>query len=159
MANPTNTDWARLAAYIDGEGCISVQVAGYARKRRSRDLRGRFILSIVIGNTDIRLPIWCKETFGLGHLERNHKTSAGKPFFSWKVTSAAAEIVLKNCLPYFVVKVDQARIGLALRSTVNTGKGRKSVLTPTIIAERESLKLQLSALHKNPQSEVSSWPI
>src|SRR5215831_11831464 len=57
-----DVDWARLAAFIDGEGCIYIVSFSEKGKHKSK----RHQISISITNTDGVLPLWLKNTFKCG---------------------------------------------------------------------------------------------
>ena len=69
LSQISQIDWARLAAYIDGEGCISIKsVAGYnAAARRV------FYIDLAVTNTDVRLLSWLRSIFGAGFIASGTK--------------------------------------------------------------------------------------
>jgi hypothetical protein len=140
----TEVDWARLAAFIDGEGCIRVSSrTGYL----GRDRRN-MCLQINISNTDPRLPQWLKETFGGGVYLRDHNHKLNVKWancFSWIVSTHHARVILERCLPYFVIKRDQAEIAIAFQKTMQ-GKGRSRRTPDHIIEQRWKYRDALSAL-------------
>lgn len=106
---PEAMDWARLAAYIDGEGYIRVAL-------NSRNHQGR--LEVNVSNTDYRLLVWLKDTFG-GSVHRGGKSLAGKKqLWRWVLDRHRAAELLAQCLPYFIVKKEQAEIGIAFQSLI-----------------------------------------
>lgn len=107
---PTATDYARLAAYIDGEGNIGIQ-----RNKSS------WFFQITIVNTDPRLAVWLYDTFGgfINSRHHNHDRSAKwRSTLVWYITCGRAHELLEGCYPYLVTKADQADICLAFRKTV-----------------------------------------
>ena len=63
VIEPTEMDYARLAAYIDGEGCITICVAhgnSHGRPWPNESL----YLNVSVHNTDPRLIDWCAERWG-----------------------------------------------------------------------------------------------
>jgi hypothetical protein len=128
-------DYARLAAYIDGEGCIRLQPSGHKRRNRF------YTVVVVIGQADRRLIDWLLETFGgsyslgvMGVHRRIHY---------WKLGSQALDYVLVRCLPHFVVKAEQAKIALEYRATVTD---RTITLPQELIDRREELRQRLHDL-------------
>jgi len=112
-------DWARLAAFIDGEGCVRIH---RRTRKNSKALRYHEYVQIHISNTDPRLMMWLQSTFG-GHVVR--VTSAAhrahpewKSSFQWHVASARASQILAFCRPYFVLKGEQADVCLAFQTTM-----------------------------------------
>lgn len=139
MNKPTTTDWAQLAAFIDGEGTI---VIIKARLHYTQ-------LVIRVANTDPRLPMWCKEVFGgrVYACDTNRKHSHRR-FYTWATQSQKAEDILRECLPYFHLKREQAEIALAYRETFRHRKGNtiEQDLTPERMDVRRQFKEELSRL-------------
>jgi hypothetical protein len=147
---PTETDWARLAAYIDGEGCIDLHLHRQFREHLNRVYERRY-LRITMVNTDPRLSAWLKATFGgcdYKEVERKNKNWSRQ--WAWYVQAAKAADCLRNCLPYFVMKRDQAEVALAFQETVdsahNTGRGG---LAPGTLERREELAADLKRLKRS----------
>jgi len=137
MMEPTQIDWARLAAFIDGEGTIVIK--SYKVKYTQ--------LFIRIANTDPRLPIWCKDVFG-GQLyasDSNAIRKNGRRVYTWVLQSKKAELILRGCLPYFLLKKEQAEIALVYRKTFDHVKG----LTPL-----QDLTNETSLLRRHYQGEL-----
>jgi hypothetical protein len=167
-------DWMRLAAFIDGEGCICIVGSlGLDRVNRKRRI---LHLKLEIVNTDIRLSDWCRSTFGgtvyCGAV-KNEPT--WKPKFHWEIHCRGAKWVLENCLPYFLLKKEQAEIALAftktlnrwgvkgapeeiqveqwqLRSALNELKGRRTVTSNLRIHPPKNLKKRVNALKSTPEN-------
>lgn len=119
---PTEIDWARLAAFIDGEGCI--RIADH-RARRGQHM------DFQISNTDSRLIIWLHDTFGGSFCERKHAINSRSRVWVWYIASDAAAEALQNCLPFFVMKRDQAEQAIAFQKLIQihrerTSKGKSS---------------------------------
>ena len=138
--NPTQIDWAMLAAYIDGEGCIELRHVSKSKPIYS--------LVITISNTNPLLSLWLRDRFD-GKILKKHigENNHRRPAFNWCCYTKLAEKILQNCLPYFVIKRHEAEIGIAYRATVHKAGGdRKSqgaILTPEIASVRQSLKRQI----------------
>lgn len=134
--NPSQVDWARLAAYIDGEGCITI-----ARKVLRSGLV-RTYLMVYVTNTNPRLPEWIRDTFG-GSVQSSgfpHGNSKWSPMFNWVTGNAQAVWILNGCLPFFVIKREQAEIGIAHQALCGRRFGSKN------ISDRENLRDSLSRM-------------
>lgn len=140
-------DWARLAAYIDGEGHICIAESVH---REPHDGRGRYgFAKVTVSNTDSRLTDWLLKTFG-GNVQVRSADSASsgrrkrwKTCFNWTTSNGRAADILRFCLPYFIVKREQAELAISYQATcVRCGvKG-----TPQgVIERREVIKTQLRA--------------
>ena len=136
---PEAIDWARLAAYIDGEG--------YIRVATGKTHSGR--LEVNVSNTDYRLLEWLKSTFGGNVYVGSRKGPAQKKLlWRWVVDRSNAERILAGCLPYFIVKREQAECGLSFQRIISTQnangepkKGHKISLIAR--AERDAITSKL----------------
>lgn len=107
-------DWARLAAYIDGEGHIALNANRMSAGKSYAYLR------VVVTNTDPRLIIWLQRTFGGGVLKVKRPAALHwRRCFKWTASCRHAEAILRGCLPYFITKRDQADIALAFQATLH----------------------------------------
>jgi hypothetical protein len=145
LADIAQVDWARLAAYIDGEGSITIASVRGARP----DSRRVMYVNVAVANTDIRLLEWLRNTFGGTISKFRHKSEHVKwaQAYVWTVGSRHASALLDRCLPYFIIKREQAEIALAFQRTILTDrrygcKGRPLEL----IAAQEQLRQDLSTL-------------
>ena len=128
---PTQLDWARLAAYIDGEGSVMIN---------GRHLR------VVVSNTDPRLHVWLRHTFGGSIMaQRRYLNPRHSTAMKWDVSCRKAAWVLENCLPFLIIKKQQAEIGLAYQSRLKGPGQRKSLAE---ISMRADLKDQLTVLNQ-----------
>ena len=141
-------DWARLAAFIDGEGCIRIDLQ---QPSAGNNFTARHLLEVRVYSTDPRLILWCRNTFGGGNYKpvgRPHKEHH-KQEHVWYVGAVNAETVLNNCLPYFIIKREQAEVDLAFRSL--GGKHGQKV-TPELFEARESCREEMGRLNKRGRS-------
>src|SRR5258705_8131274 len=101
---PTTIDWARLAAYIDGEGSINL-----SPRRTNTGKSLTLCAKVVVTNTDFRLAKWCLDTFGMKYYEHSNNTSS-KRSVNWascvyaQACGYKASWILLNCLPWFLLK-------------------------------------------------------
>jgi hypothetical protein len=164
MMTTQQSDWIRLAAYIDGEGTIAVKNLTTKSGRYSQ-------LIVAIANTDPRLPMWCKENFGglLYASDNNTKKSAKwRRYFRWIAHSAHAESIVRQCLPYFLLKREQAEVALAYRETfhfrvrrgLGRGKGVAQMLSDADIALRQHYRDELHRLKREiPEDAFVGAPL
>jgi hypothetical protein len=143
----TKQDWIRLAAFIDGEGSI------YIKPLQTKSARYNQLV-IHIANTDPRLPCWCQETFGgkVYRCDSNQRLNGDqqKIAYSWRIFSKNAENIIRGCLPYFLLKREQAEVALAYRATFRyrTGHGSAQLLTEEELNIRQSCLLELKRLKR-----------
>jgi hypothetical protein len=141
-------DWARLAAYIDGEGNVDIAVQVH---KPPFEGRGRYgYAKITVSNTDPRLTQWLLKNFGGSiQVRKTHSTRSGrqqrwKPCYNWVLSNTRAALLLRGCLPYFIIKREQAELAIAFQATV-VRCGVKG--TPQHVLEhRAELKAKLRAL-------------
>jgi hypothetical protein len=138
--NPTEIDWARLAAYIDGEGSILMN----RRNDRPHDIW----LRVVICNTDPRMIVWLKQTFGgsVAVMRKPYKEGY-KAQIKWHTSCYKAEWILRGCYQYLICKQDQADVAFAYRATTRGAGGhRGSPNSPELTAYRYELRDKLKGL-------------
>lgn len=137
-------EWARLAAFIDGEGTITTQ-AQTMNKGKCRTTK----LSVQVSNTDIRIPLWCQRIFGGAVTSYRGASPIAKPYAVWTVASLMAEETLRFCLPYFVAKREQAEMALLYRGTFSKPG---CTTTEQQLLERQKFAEELSRLkHELPE--------
>src|ERR1700722_14873898 len=106
-------EFARLAAFIDGEGHIGITVT----QPRGRGVTRRHTLIMTVTNTNILLFDWITSTFGgtVIHANKNHQKPNTKACFRWCLNELQSEEIVRRCLPYLIIKSEQAKIALKLR--------------------------------------------
>ena len=146
LTRATEIDFARLAAYVDGEGTIFIQ--GSKEKRTH-------VLTLIVANTDNRLITWLQNTFG-GNVYFSHSKAqrfrGNTICYSWRVFEERAEIVLKRILPYMICKGEQAQVALNYR-TLKAQGSRGHKVTVEVFQAREALRAKVlemnsSSMHK-----------
>ncbi len=126
MNAPTEIDYARLAMAIDGEGMIDIHTHSQFRPHLNR-VHVTHYVRIVITNTDPRLALWCKNTFGGCVNPAKSRKPHHRPKLNWYCSSRKAISLIKPCMPYFLLKREQAEIALAFQETVKRiGRGGHS---------------------------------
>jgi hypothetical protein len=141
----TEIDWARLAAFIDGEGCIRIDVQAPSA---GNTFHARHLLEVRVYGCDPRLMLWCKRTFAGGNVKPVRKKNPKpqwKQEYTWYTASKQAERVLLGCLPYFIVKQEHAEVALAFRKLIGSvGKP----LPKGNLEKREALRKKLVELNR-----------
>lgn len=150
---PTELDYARLAAYIDGEGCL---ILCTKREKNNRHFRAEARMDVY--NCDLRLLLWCRATFGVGSItEKKIGKLSRRPQFTWRVSGKrSVQQLLVACLPYFITKKEQAEILLAFFATVGS---RGFDISDETRLLRESLKIKLHAEKAKNYSENKACQI
>jgi hypothetical protein len=145
---PNVYDWVRMAAFLDGEGNMNINPI--TDKRRSFNGGLRYQVRILIGNTNPALPVWLRETFGGNIVLRNSQlhNPRAKQSYIWSCTSARAAWILQNCLPWFLLKLAQAKLLITLQEEIDTTRqGRNKFVAPERLVRRQEIKDQLHKLN------------
>jgi hypothetical protein len=161
----SEVSWARLAAYIDGEGSIMINRVKPSGRMKSPAHN----LFVSIGNSDPRLMVWLRDTFGGYARPQIQKFREGavvskKPRFLWIVNCLKAAYVLEQCLPYFIMKRDQAEVGLAFQALLNRRVrcGRGHSVAPEVVQQRDEFHEKLKVMHAEiieaPESLMKRTP-
>jgi hypothetical protein len=106
-------DWIRLAAFIDGEGCITITSA----PARGRATCAQYNILVTVTNTSPRLFEWLCGTFGGKAIpaNANWKKPNTRPVWRWLINELQGVEILKGCLPFFIIKKEQAETALFFR--------------------------------------------
>lgn len=150
-------DWARLAAFIDGEGCI-LSACSVHKDPKFAGTRTRYeYIRVVVTNTDPRLSKWILETFGghiIDHSNNKQRNKNWKPCFFWQVSCAKAARILTGCRPYLILKGEQADVAMALQDTM-IYSGRRG--TPqSVVDHRAELQGKLRVLNARGPQETAA---
>lgn len=148
-------EFARLAAWIDSEGCFAMIKQPSKKTQRHSD-SWNIRLSIV--QADKRPIKWAQRTFGGSCNKGTGGTNA--PMWYWLCHAANMEAIITRCLPFFLVKREQALLILEYRRTLTLGRRR---LTPEVVLQREVIRQRLGMLKRpwkdeKKTSEVVSPP-
>jgi hypothetical protein len=148
FAAASPVDLARMASYVDAEGTI------YINRTKPSGVRVSpvFSLSLCVINTSSLLLTWLQDTFG-GNVHAHGKNTV-KPCWSWSLSSKQAEVALRNCLPYFLLKRGQAEAGIAFRRLIDSQKTSK--VADVDIQAREDLRNKIHALNSPLAEDVSA---
>lgn len=146
LSGITQIDWARLAAFVDGEGHIGI-VTGVRGKKG-------WAIKVTIANSDLRLMSWLKRTFGGCISLSRAQTAKWKTGYQWISGSRHAFELLKGIRPFLLLKYDQADVAFALQETM---KRRGPRGTPKeIIEERHELKETMHQLNRRGPAPSSA---
>jgi len=112
MMTNDKTKWARLAAFIDAEGCMGISRTTL-HTSTGKDYWG-YDLKVSVANTSMKLMRWLVRYFGGEFRPKQKGKLSVKPCFEWFVTGGYEKIetVLLGTLPYHIIKREQALIAL-----------------------------------------------
>lgn len=141
----TATQAAYIAGMIDGEGCISI-----SRKKDLSMKRGvAYRLVVIIASTNTEVLPWIAEVTGVGHVKKivNRWQLTHKDAYNWHVWSVKAAELLKQTLPYMIIKKQQALLGIEFIESKRDGVGKKG-LSDAEWAAQVSTYDQMKVLNK-----------
>jgi hypothetical protein len=136
------TEAAYIAGIIDGEGSISMSYTGPRYGYRY----GNYRLVLQVGNTKEPLIEYLHRITGVGNRwnREGQKQEHAKVWY-WQVTNQKAAEVIGSCLPYLVIKVEQALLALSYADfVVPTAVG----ITEEVAAERHDIYSALKKANK-----------
>ena len=153
LVSVCDIDWARLAAFIDGEGSIVIYRALPIGRQKSIT----YALTVSITNSSPVLISWLNETFGGSVHDKPPRVEnplSKRPMWSWHLQEQQAGIVLQNCLPYFIIKRQQAEIGIAF-SELKAATAPKPFtrVSESSLKKREELRNKIHLLNSPRSAE------
>lgn len=145
-AVPKDVDWARLAAYIDGEGTIGIN--------RGRKRLGGFCYdpTLTVANSDMRLISWLVDTFGGKPYPFAKQKHSRRQLWVWRPATLDTHWVVEQCLPYFIAKRDQAEILIAFEKVRRPYRWNPKVPV-AVMEEKDSMYSKLRELKSPAASE------
>jgi len=146
---------AWLGAWIDTEGTIGVRGRSKRANRKHGDRKGclrghRLIVDIYQSNPDPLLLI--QKQYG-GSIHHRRREPNRRITYGLNTTNRVAQAILKDALPYLIVKRPQAKLGLKFYELIDVGlKGKKNrarhSITEEELEKREFFHRQVSALNQ-----------
>lgn len=112
LSKLNNVDLAYLAGIIDGEGCISLN-----------GRNNKFSVSLGINMADSSGLRVFQKVFNLK--PTNFIASDNKPYFNIQVSGEKLKEILLMLYPYLKVKRREAELGLLMRASIDSTKGRQ----------------------------------
>jgi hypothetical protein len=141
LATVPSVDWARLAAFIDGEGTI------YINRQKGQSFNTRHYLTVVITNTSPLLIQWLQQTFGGSVFNVKISGHSKKPIMRWQLNELQAAVIIEHCMDYFIIKREQAKVAMAFIE-LKTTSYRGSKLPSEVLAQREALAQEIQHINK-----------
>lgn len=139
--NARDVDKPYVAGFFDGEGSIQITPP--------RKTKG-FPLHVSVAQSERSTLDWLRETWG-GSVGPHGRTGV----FVWRIHTAAAGQFLMDIEPYLRIKRQQAHLAIAFQ--IGQRIGRR--LTPEYVAECETLREQVRALHGNIGRRAAVIPL
>jgi len=121
------TDLAYLAGIIDGEGTIGIYRKGGTTKRP------HYEGTVIVVQRDPTIPQWIQQRFGGSLIHRVFRIRGGKrdryTYWRWYLIGKKIGPFLERCLPYLIIKREQAECAIELAGTILRG-GREWTQVP-----------------------------
>lgn len=142
-----NKTWTKeqiiyMASMIDGEGSICIEIQSQSeRHNRKVDY---YSLRLVIINTNKDLMDWLQKYFD-GNVSPRKKVPGRKLCYRWNIFSHNSASILKECLPYMIIKKRHAEIFIEFESTMSRSHWKVS---EDLLEKRRQLYLKLKKLNK-----------
>lgn len=136
-------DLGYMAGIIDGEGSISVTDLSVKYNRSF------FTTSVGVTSTDEIMIDWIVDVFGGWKSEYTPKqtpANSRKKVYRWQITGKNLEVFLSLIEDYVVVKKEEIRIMLKIRSTFGKSYGGKKV-SSEINKQRRDCAKRLKEIH------------
>lgn len=144
----TDTDYAYIAGVIDSDGCIQ------ACKLTSGSGHYRAELHVIQKNIAIIDFLYSRFEGSVNVVNRQHKSGL-KNYIRWMITGTRMANILKNCLPYLVLKKEQAKLAIELQSML-VPKGRARKLPVEAIERRKYIAFKMKSLNSPATTECAS---
>ncbi len=141
--NINNINLSYFAGILDGEGCIRIGKHYYTGEER-------FYPRIIIGMTDKKVIEWVYKNIGGKKYEEKTSYNKRKKVYSSVFNMREGAVILKHCLPYLIVKKEQAELFLDFYKTSYhfrkiTSKER---ISNDINIKRKEMFLKMKKLNK-----------
>lgn len=133
-----------FAGLFDGEGCVRIG------KYKNQEGKLRYRAFLQIGMTTKEVLLWLRNNVSGNFYYCKPNNSRSKPSYEWNVRMKEGEGIVKQALPYFIVKKEQAKIYLKFCKTqYKKGWRLGNIGMPkNILNEREELFKIMSKLNK-----------
>jgi hypothetical protein len=109
LPEPSVTDWAYAAGFVDGEGCIAIV-------RSFLPTRGRYYygVHVVVANRDREVLEWMRQLWGGWVVAVPARNTRDSPAWHWRVATTLAKPLLNGVRPWLRIKTRQCDNALAM---------------------------------------------
>lgn len=147
---------AYLAGIIDGEGCITIT---RRKVRRVKTNNWFYEPQIIIANSCKTMLDFCAGYYG-GWIAILKKRKGHTTAYQWKATGDEMRAILKDVLPYLIVRRKQANKVLSFPSYMSRGWGNKPFKgrSQEELKEQEDLWIELKKLNSRGAPKISRRP-
>ena len=117
MSEPSDTDWAYAAGFVDGEGCIAI-VRSFVPSRN----RYYYGVHVVVANNNRDVLDWMQRTWGGWVVAVPRRKPTERPACAWRCTSLGARTFLLGIHPWLRIKSEQCDNALHMIELLQRGK-------------------------------------
>jgi len=99
LPDPSDTDWAYAAGFVDGEGCIAIT-------RWFAPLRGRYYygVHVVVSNSNRDVLDWMHSIWGGWVVPVSNRKGNERPAWHWRLATTGAKPFLTGIRPWLRIK-------------------------------------------------------
>lgn len=152
---PTETDKAYAAGFIDGEGCVTVRIN---RSNVKKGWNASCYPSLTVSQTDYNRAslVWLAERWG-GAVRKMAppKRETWAQGYEWCIVGQMFYSCMDDILPFLMIKRDQAQNALRLRS-FRLGRGHHNALTEADIAMHMEVEAESRRLNQRRRADPAS---
>ena len=113
---------AYLAGAIDADGTLGIKKSTYAVRVTKDSKQPSYSERVALRQVGDVVPKLLKKNFGGSFYITKPSAKRGQHLFSWAVTDMKAASCIRALLPFLLIKKNQAKNCLALRSVKNRSK-------------------------------------
>ena len=146
--------WA--AGFLDGEACFMFDLK---KKFNIGQRVANRTMAVNVAQVDIRPLLVLQDLWGGNINPRKASNERCADYFRWIALSSQAISLCIECVPYLVVKKEQAQIMIDYYATVHPRGGRGVHITDETVDLRNNLSTRLSALNKRGAQKGPTAPV
>lgn len=117
----TPTEAAYIAGFFDGEGSVGISKV-ISKGKRGKRLNPNYVLHVKFSNSDREVLQWIADRIGGWIL--THKTTSTRAHWKLVRKGTMAAKVLRQMLPYLIVKKSQSQYALEFQERQSAHKNR-----------------------------------
>jgi len=159
MPEPSDTDWAYAAGFVDGEGCIAVV-------RSFEPRRGRYCygVNVVVSNNERSVLDWMQQIWGgwvTAVAQSSSRGSNARSGWTWRLATTGAKPFLSGLRPWLRIKDRQCHNALAMAELLARSRRTlgRAPLPPEWLDEQEKLYWVQREVNHRGKSEFVARPM
>jgi hypothetical protein len=121
----SETTLAYIAGAMDSDGSFSIRRLTYSMRVRGDATQPTYSERAMLKHVTPQVPHLLKEVFGGSLRLEDPSATRGKPLWSWQATDRQAAYCAASILQFLLVKNEQAKLLIELRSTKDDGRFRQ----------------------------------